>query len=136
MKRNNKMKFKVGDRIRDAYDRSDKGVVVKVVDPLAEIIVKWDETYDAEVVHISRLEPHEIRIDDPEADKAKALLVQAKIDAATHSLEAAFNSWKEAAELNGGEVIDLVNDDLLNVKGFAGTIEANVNGWRSSSLYC
>lgn len=126
------MKFKVGDRIRDAHDRSAKGVVSKVIDSDEEIVVRWDVVYCGK--RNSHLEPHEIRID--EVDKAQVLLVQAKIDEATHSLEAAFNSWKEAAELNGGEVIDLVNNDLLNVKGFAGTIESNVNGWRSSSLYC
>jgi len=126
------MKFKVGDRIRDAHDRSAKGVVSKVIVDDEELVVRWDVVHWGE--RNSHLEPHEIRID--EVDKAQVLLVQAKIDEATHSLEAAFNSWKEAAELNGGEVIDLVNNDLLNVKGFAGTIESNVNGWRSSSLYC
>ena len=130
------MKFKVGDRIRDAYDRSDKGVVVKVVDPLAEIIVKWDETYDAEVVHISRLEPHEIRIDDPEADKATTLLVQEKINAATHSLEAAFQLWKEAQELHGeySGAGDLIRDSMLDTDNFTSII--NAQGWETSTLVC
>jgi hypothetical protein len=128
------MKFKVGDRIRCTDDRSAKGIVTKIITDDEELVVRWDVVYCGE--RNSHLEPREIRLDDLEADKATALLVQAKINEATHSLEAAFQLWKEAQELHGeySGAGDLMRDSMLDTDSFTSII--NAQGWETSTLLC
>jgi hypothetical protein len=126
------VKYEVGMRVRDRWDRKYLGEVTKVVDE-DEIHVKWDHST------ISRHDPSEIAPYDPEGDKARAIITQAKIDEATHSLEAAFKALREANALELGSddyegAYALHGNDDLDLSKLEDVV--NRNGWSTSSLYC
>jgi hypothetical protein len=125
-------KYEVGMRVRDRWQRDWLGKVVEVVDE-DEIHVEWDEG------DISRHDPSEIAPYDPEGDKAKAIKTQAKIDEATHSLEAAFKALREANTLELGNddyegAYALKGNPYLDLSKLEEAVESN--GWSTSSLYC
>jgi hypothetical protein len=120
-------------RVRDRWDRNYLGEVVEVVDE-DEIHVKWDHD---DVT--SRHDPSEIAPYDPEGDKAKAIKTQAKIDEASHSLEAAFKALREANALELGSddyegAYALKGNPYLDLSKLEDVVESN--GWSTSSLYC
>ena len=126
-------KFVVGMVVRWAHTLDDKGIVFDVVDE-DEIVVKFDRDPDTTY----SVDPSEIRVWDPEGDKTRAILVQAKIDEATHSLEAAFAALREANRLEtgyaGNECYSLRQNKLLNMTAFEEVVFDN--GWSTSSIYC
>jgi hypothetical protein len=128
-----KPQYQVGMRVRDRWDRKYLGEVVEVVDE-DEIRVKWDHD-DV----ISRHDPSEIAPYDPDGDNAKAIIIQAKIDEATHSLEAAFKALREANALELGSddyegAYALKGNPYLDLSKLEDVVESN--GWSTSSLYC
>lgn len=121
--------FKVGDRVRDRWDRSHKGNITDInTGHQDEVEVQWDNgsLLDEEV--------SELVLHDPIVDGQKIAAAQVKIDEATISLENAFKAWQEAAEVFGGSKFELAEDPLINVKKFEAAIEKA--GWEISSLYC
>lgn len=130
-------KYKVGDKVRDFYDRSSIGEVTEIVDENGDrydVSITWDRDYDVSIVSPSEVVPY-----DPEGDKLTAARAQEKIDEATHSLEAAFKAWaaaqNEYADREGQDVAySMKQDELIDLKDFEGIL--NQNGWSTSSLFC
>ena len=127
------IKYEVGMRVRDRWDRKYLGEVTEVVDE-DEIHVKWDHGS-----RVQRHDPSEIAPYDPEGDKTRTAQTQAKIDEATHSLEAAFKALREANALElGSDDYDgayaLKGNDDLDLSKLEEAIENN--GWSTSSIYC
>jgi hypothetical protein len=118
-------KFAIGDKVRQHYN-SVIGEITGINDD--EIWVKWENGSEYTV------ESCEIKLHDPVADKKLAIKVQAKLNEAAHSLEAAFKAWNEAIELYGQDAYALKFDDLIDTRAFESVIESN--GWSNSSLYC
>lgn len=122
------MNYTVGQRVRDRYDRNFLGRITKIED-VDDIYVQWDQGSH------SLCDSSDLRPVDVEADKAKAARVQAKINEAAQSLEAAFKAWKQAAEeYDVGEAYGMKHDPLLDLSEFEGILQRN--GWSTSSLYC
>ena len=129
-----KYKYEVGMRVRDRWDREYLGEVTEVVDE-DEIHVKWDRGDNG----IGRHDSGEIAPFDPEGDNARAIITQAKIDEATHSLEAAFKALREANALELGSddyegAYALKGNPYLDLSKLEDVVESN--GWSSSSIYC
>jgi len=127
------MEFKRDQRVVDAYDHTHVGEVVEVIDRLTTLRVKWDDG------SMGRYYPSELAPYDPEGDRERAILAQAKIDEATHSLEACFAALRAAHQIETGSECDegfhrLRNNKLLNMKDFEEVVIAN--GWSASSIYC
>jgi hypothetical protein len=127
--------LKVGDKVKNRWNSSDIGTIQAYNDVAATVL--WDTGFSSDE-HLCELKAY-----DPDNDAAKHQAIQAKIDEATHSLEAAFKAWQEAAVLYSEDsdprywkeyVGQLANDPLLDVSRFERV--AKNNGWDSSSLYC
>lgn len=127
-------KYEVGMRVRDYYDRKYLGKVVEIVRE-DEIMIEWDGAPGEP----NRHDPHEIRPYDPQGDKELLVKLQAKVDEATASLEAAFKALREA------NALELGHDDYEGAYALRGVpgldlskLEEVVdsNGWSTSSLYC
>lgn len=133
-----KYTYEIGMRVCQRDQKDFRGTVIEVEDD--EPKIKWDK-YKSEGG--SWCEPSEVMPDTPEAHAQMAELtkkVQAKVDEATASLEAAFKAWFEAAALQAGR--DVGHDDAyylrsnkdLDLSKFEGVVASN--GWSTSSLYC
>lgn len=138
----NDTKFEVGMRVRVRYERNNYFGTVREVDTFPdgdEVLVKWDGQYEDE--DPERLDAHELAVYDPEGDKAKALIVQPKIDEAADALERAYKLWQETQELYlktfDGDPYEMRDHDLLDMTKFEKAFENS--GWSTSgarSLYC
>ena len=118
------MKFKIGDRVRVAYDFFAKGTIIPSKNK--KINVKWDNGYSSDDIS-----EKDLLLIDAEADQELARSIQSKVDEATHSLEKAFDLLKQAKKMSHNQ---LVNNDDINLCGLEKVIDEN--GWRSSSLFC
>lgn len=127
-----KKDYKVGDRIYCRYaTNKDQGEVVEVHLDDYGVDVKWDKPLYGK--DISFMDFGEIRLVDPEGDAIRTKAIQAKIDEAASAFEKAFQAFREAGELAGGEPYEIKNEDV-NLEGLHRTI--NEGGWSTSSLYC
>ena len=122
--------YKIGDIVYCRYykDRTDLAEVIEVDDYSNGVRVRWLKDNKE-----SFMDYGEIRINDPVADAAREAAIQAKIDEATSAFEKAFQAFKEAGELAGGEVYEIKNEKVDLTK-FHNAI--NSAGWSTSSLYC
>ena len=134
--------YEVGMVVCDLAHKDFKGTVTEVDDIDNRVRVQW-LGYKNTDPHGNWYELNEIMPDTPEAHQQLTELtkqVQAKIDEATHSLEAAFKAWFEAAALQSG--YDMGNDSVyylmankdLDLSKFEEVVSKN--GWDTSSLYC
>ena len=130
-----KFEYKNGDKIQLRGDRNIKGVVVDAEDEY-EVRVLWGA--DTEPTgQESRL----IMPDSREAERKLDMLtlqVQAKVDAATSALVAAFRLWAEAQEMHSGYsgtgAAYEMKDEGIDLSKFEAVI--NEAGWSTSSIYC
>jgi hypothetical protein len=126
--------YQVGMRVCMRDDRLCKGTVIEHYSR-SEVQVRWDSDVT------EWIEGQFILPDNQEAwhaDEENAAQVQAKINEATRSLEAAFKALREANKLetgmeNAGPFYGL-SKDHLDMTGFEEVLIQN--GWESSSLYC
>ncbi len=122
------MSYKVGDKVYVRYyTKREVGEVVEVDEEDRCVVIKWDN---------GKTNTHEfceIRLDDPEADAIRTKAIQAKVDEATSAFEKAFQAFREAGELAGGEPYEIKNE---NVDLTALHNAINSGGWSTSSLYC
>lgn len=134
--------FKFDKDLRVAHRRGHKTGVIVEYDSTYEVRVLWDGEDEPSYEETESLTP------ELQADKDRQAVhvaeIQAKVKAASASIEEAFKNWSEAIALANGwdEPLDgsregawkLRSIEGLDLSDFENTLEDY--GWSTSSLYC
>lgn len=136
-------KFSKGDRVKDKEDHVT-GTVINA-DDRYETQVHWDVEGNLTWIETRFLIPETLTPEQKENEARRIERVQAKVNEAAVSLEAAFKAWADAAkihagkeptnhQLDEGEAYPMREDELIDVSPFEKVLEKH--GWSTSSLYC
>lgn len=134
-----RFKYENGMRVKLRDDRDHKGIITDAEDDY-EVMVQWDnkEQYSEPTYEETRfLMPDDPAVEQAMQDAAKQ--IQAKIDKATHSLEACFAALREAHKMETGDECNdgfhrFRENPLLDMSKLEDIIQDN--GWSVSSIYC